>query len=579
MLKQAIEIFKKEYNVHGDSMILDEYVPADGTYIIVDCKENDYFVSSTINIKQDKKTRGMDRTHKDFDFICFADYYSKLIDMNKPIDNKKIIHSNNYLSFFVKKDSLTNGKLTYEIIDGYYNLLGNLTQKYKSKKKSLEIYRILEDDIGTVDINKINQISTWIKNNIFDISKGIIGKDYLKFFFRAPKDEYIREGNRYLIPNIYNNNDFNELIKDEIYGLPNNNMGLNAKKPYLENKTRKCSIPYLINQNDALLQKKLFDYLMNFASLGKYNIYCGDKLEAYNNGDRPNKYFNGIYFRIQKGKELEIHDYDIITNFTPDLVPAFEYQNILGADYEKLNGNYKTYKTKKGVEQLFNEVLFSKFLINNYFTEPKDISTNDTVLKYNLITCRDALFNFFYKGINNSIWNLLDDATASIVRGSIESGLSIKSMDQFNLRISLKEYFEGGGSMADTILKIKDEIREKISEKETGCFDNDVQYLFAVGQLAYYFISRSKGKKKPLSLAKPFINARNDSFIKTRLKALYNKYDYDIESYATKFKNMYAMVSSYKLEGNIDSDMIIAGYLHSNMLYEKNDIEEAKGEN
>lgn len=57
----------------------------------------------------------------------------------------KIIHSNNYLSFFVKKENLrpdknNNVKLTEEIIDNYYDALLNPRIKYKSdkrKKKSM----------------------------------------------------------------------------------------------------------------------------------------------------------------------------------------------------------------------------------------------------------------------------------------------------------------------------------------------------------------------------------------------------------------------------------------------------------
>ena len=33
--------------------------------------------------------------------ICSMDYNSKIIDMNKPIDKSKIIHSNNFYSFLV----------------------------------------------------------------------------------------------------------------------------------------------------------------------------------------------------------------------------------------------------------------------------------------------------------------------------------------------------------------------------------------------------------------------------------------------------------------------------------------------
>lgn len=574
MLKQAIEIFEREFSIKGDRMILDSYIPADGTYIIVDIRDNDFFISKIIDIKYDRKSKDIDRAStdiNDIDFICFADYNSKLIDMNKPIDGKKVIHSNNYMSFFIKKESLTNGKLTTEVIDNYYNTLKNIKEKYKGKKKSIEIYNELESRIGYVNQEQVDKISNWIKNNIFTSFNEISGKDYLKIFFKFSEDDYIREGQRYLIPNIYNNNDTNEIINEETYGLPNDNMGLNAKKPYLENKSRKVVAPYLLNQDEVLIQKKFFDYLMNKAIAGESNIYLGDNIESYEYGDSPSRAFNGLYLRIAKGKEVEIHDYDVISHYTPDLIPEFEYKNVLDADFEKLNGDYKVYKTYKGMQQLLNEVLFNKFLISNYFTEPKDISTKDDTLLYNLVLCRTALFNWFYKGINNDIWSLLDKATYNIVKGSIEKGLVTKPLDQFNLRISLKEYFEGGENMADILLRIKDDLREKISQIETGCLTNDSEYYFAVGQLAYYFISRNRGKKKPLSLAKPFTDAKNNDFIKTRLRALYKKYDYDIESYRTRFKNMYAMVAGYIPNGEVDSDMIIAGYLHSNLLYEKNE--------
>ena len=133
--------------------------------------------------------------------------------------------------------------------------------------------------------------------------------------------------------------------------------------------------------------------------------------------------------------------------------------------------------------------------------------------------------------------------------------------------------------MSDILLKIKDDLREKISQKQTGCYANDSEYYFAVGQLVSYFISRNRGKKKPLSLAKPFIGAKNDSFIKSRLRALYKKYDYDIEYKSTKFKYMYAMAAGYIPNADVDSDMIIAGFLHSNLLYEKVEKSENKEEN
>ena len=106
MLKECIDIFKSELNYKGERLLLDNYIPTDGTYIIV-AKENDNFIikeENIIEVKYDKKEQRVTNSESELSRIRALDYNSRLIDMNKPIDSKKIIHSNNYLSFFIKKD-------------------------------------------------------------------------------------------------------------------------------------------------------------------------------------------------------------------------------------------------------------------------------------------------------------------------------------------------------------------------------------------------------------------------------------------------------------------------------------------
>ncbi|WP_244834992.1 hypothetical protein [Clostridium sp. BJN0001] len=45
MLSQALEIFKKEYEEIGDPLILGEYIPADGTYVIVTPNNNELVIN------------------------------------------------------------------------------------------------------------------------------------------------------------------------------------------------------------------------------------------------------------------------------------------------------------------------------------------------------------------------------------------------------------------------------------------------------------------------------------------------------------------------------------------------------
>lgn len=561
----------------GDSFInniIDNYTPSDGTYILIEENSNNEFeVTSKINIQYDKKLKDVDRTLSNFKRFATMDYFSKLIDMNKPIDPKKAIHSNNYLSFFIKKEKLKEKKLTNDIIDGYYEILKNPMKKYEKKSKSKLLYLEVENKLGKPDVEKIEKIQQWVKENIYKIEENLDKKDYLKLFFLYEDELFEKESERYLIPNIYNNNDFNETTKEGILGLPNNNMGMNSKKPYLENKNRKVKVPYLLNQKEALLQNQIFDYLYSMAAQRKRNIYINDnEIIAFEDGKLPEEAIEGYYIRCEKGKELEIHEFDTISKYTPKLRKKFIFNNILGQDYELLYKNskfeYKSIKSLKEMQEIINTVIFNNYLKTNYFSE--DISITDEVLKKSIFQSRKKLFDWFYKGNSNGIGTLLDKVCRNIVKNSIEKGFYIKAMNQFNLRYSLIEYFnEGGEKMADVIFDIKNSLRSKLSEKETERIESDNEYFFAVGQLVNYFLSKSKGKNKPLSLANPIINAKNDKTIKDKLKSLYKKYNYDMQSTDFRVKNLYAMIVGYECEGKINENLIIAGYLNNSLIYEK----------
>lgn len=576
MLKQIIDIIKENHIDTFEQAILDQYVLKDGTYIIVEEDKNgNLHETYREDIIMDTKLKTLDRTINNFDLICELDYNSNIIDTQKPIDSKRIIHSNNYLSFFVKKENL-GSKLTEEIIDNYYNKLENPLLKY-TKKKAKELYLDLEKELGEVDKEKLTKIKDWIKENIFNLNIDISKKNYLKIFFLYSKDDFYIEGKRYLIPNIYNNNDFNTRNGSLIMGLPNDNMGLNSKKPYLENKTRKTKIPYLIDLEEALLQKKLFDYFLNLVSIGKYNIYIGKEIFALKDGELLNEKFNGIYLRLKKGKKgAEIQNVDIISDFNSKLNKKLEFKNVLNADYEVLYKNKKEdveeYGIKGRIEELqslVDIILFNRSLIRNYFSE--EISIKDIKLKRALLMSRDKLSEWFYKGNSNNVWNVLNKAIDLVIRDSLEKGYYTKAMNQFNLKYSLKEYLKREEeNMADVILNIKDILRNKVFSKDENKIDSDKEYFFAVGQLTSFLLSKSKGKNKPLSLANPIINAKNDEIIKTKLRQLFVKYNYDMDQDKDlRFKNLYSMIIGYEVEGKINTDLIIAGYLNSNLIYEK----------
>jgi CRISPR-associated protein Csh1 len=603
MFEECLEVFKRELD-YDNNLILDEYIPADGSYIIVDAKGK---IKNYQDIKLDKKKRGTSEAVEKgsyFKEICFYDYHSKLISMNKPMDSKKVIHSNNYLSFAVKKESITS-KLTETIIDNYYDTLKNpLEAKYKKSKEASKIYQKFEEEYAPVNIEILEKCRSWIKQHIFSIDKliniDLKKKDYLKIFFevfeadeednKKNKELFIQEDNRYIFPSIYNSNDYNVEVNGKIQGIPDNNMGMNAKKPFLAIKTRKTPAAYLVDINKAILQKQFFEYLMNFAANGKNNIYIDTKnyrIKAYSDQDERDDFdemASGYYLRIQKGKELEIQIQDNIVDYQNRLKTNFEYMKFISIDIKgdklpEFAKKYGVYDKRTSVGTLINEIFFSKFLRTNYFIDVNDMSIKDSVLRQNIIMYRNIIFDWVYKGIDNNFSKAEEKFALDLIKNSIrnEDKYNLRPKSQLNLHWSLKDYFlkmkkeQGGKTMADIATKIRTSIKDKVMSKEEVVMpSDDKEYYYAVGQLLSYFIFKSRAGKRMQSMINPVLNAKRDNIIKMRLFQLYKKYNYDISIHNYNMKKLYAMILGYKPQNKVNQEMILFGYLDENILLKSN---------
>lgn len=151
MLQEGLAVFQR-MREKNDRLILDEYVPKDGTYRLIELTDDGYQTGKTLYIRYDKKTGEIiGKADSDYPFFCYLDYYSKLIDMNKPMDSSKLIHSNNYLSLFVKKETIKEHKLTGKILEGYYAVLKNPMEKYK-KPQAKALYQSTVQETGGIDL-------------------------------------------------------------------------------------------------------------------------------------------------------------------------------------------------------------------------------------------------------------------------------------------------------------------------------------------------------------------------------------------------------------------------------------------
>ena len=474
----------------------------------------------------------------------------------------------------MKQESLENGKLDEAAIDRYFDVLRNPREKYK-KPQDRKMYDYIAEQIGDIDQERLEKNRTWIKENVFRLEELNIllsGKNYLKIFFEGDEELYIKEEQRYVMTKIFNKNDYNLELEEKILGLPNDNLGLNSKKPYMENKTRRVPVSYLITPEEAVLQRKFFDYLMNKANAGETDLYFDTtkkRITAQKKGEMFSSDFTGYFLQVQKGKEVEIHHQDTIVDYKYHLIKPFRYQNVLGL--EDKEERYKEYRNKTELQSVINEVLFSSWLVGNYFTEEEKLSV-DGELKRNLVWSREAIFAWLYKGLDVNMDRVLHKVCMNMIKNSVRNGFTMKMGQQFNLMCSLEEYFKGGCGMAEKYADIQSKLRNKINQSGDCEIETDEEYFYAVGQLVFYFISLSKAKEKMHSLANPFLIATDNTVIRKKLKQYFMKYNYQLKFNGYKFNRMYRMVDAYVLKNKVQQEYLFGGYIGNNLIYESNKV-------
>ncbi len=272
MIYDILEVFKKKYENKGDKLILDNYVLKDGLYVKVNEDASlEYFIKSSKKVKYDGKSQaehyfkninGSNETLQ-LDWFKQKDYFSNVIDTAKSYDApKKTIHNNNYLSLFMKIESFLEVEFSYLRNKLYKKVFSFKDFDSKNEKKILENFcnTIKKLDRKKDIIKKMRHIEKLLPQ-IQEIAKEHSPKEYIRIFFDKDDEIYKRESAIYLALKIYNDNKYSINVDEVVHGLSNYNMGLNSKKPYLEQKTKKLSTPFMLTSDVAMQVKFFFDWL------------------------------------------------------------------------------------------------------------------------------------------------------------------------------------------------------------------------------------------------------------------------------------------------------------------------------
>ena len=572
MIDEALEVFRKIYDKEGEELVVSKNIPKDGTYILVNIKSGK--IIEKLDISYDKKTKKIDgELNQYYSYFRAFDYYSNLVDMNKPMDPKKTIHSNQIYSFFIKKESIRENKLTKAIIEGYKKNLLNPEEKYNSKEGK-ELYKNIAEKFPKIEKDIVDDIFLWIEDNVSEnLLENDNKKDYLKIFFVEEDldkslELFRNEHKRYLIPNIFNSNDYNKRIGETIYGLSNNNMGLNAKKAFLENKTRRISTPYLVNTDEILLQYAFYNYLLPEVKQGNYFIYFSENEiipRTYKEGC-PNgaKYLlNASYSKDVDIKNFNVisknNDEEIIINFKEILHQ--KKKNTDEIEYGNLN--------KEKMMNNIDKILFYNFLLGNFLLADGDLNNIKNIeIKKLLIKYRNAFYKWFYLNDETEVKKNIKKIYLDAVMVAIGNGHFFKASQQLDFGFCLEKYFYGKSELMEEIMNVKEVFLNHTLSEEDWEFSNDEEYFFAVGQILAYINYMRNSKAKSLNFIKQLTFVKNIDVLKEKIKKIVISYSHIFETKNKKINRTISNISLYQPK-EIKIDILLAGFTADIVFFKK----------
>lgn len=578
MLEECLEIFKKNLDEDPD-MVLRGYISKDGKYYLVTMKEKGpWEVSPSFKIKYDKKEKKIENQPLNYSFIRDLDFNSNLLNMNKSIDNKKAIHSSNYYSFFFK-ENIYEDKINKDAIERYFSILKNPLKKYKDKNAK-NLYLENEEKLGSVNVDEAEKIEKWIvenidNKNIFDIDTS--SKDYFKIFFvyedeEKTKKAYQREQDRYLLTNLFNKNKYNIEVNGKTFGVSDDNLGINDKKPYLENLSRKVKQPYLISADMAKLQNLFFSYLSSSVKRGNNKIYfnTGNKEISF----EKNKNFIGFeLFLYPEKNEAAILDYNIYSKDFDDIeikinqfIEEYLQENAKAEDISKREDKYGLITEKKTLLNKIDSVFFYNYYQRNKYNL-ENLNIKELNFKMIILNYGKSLEFAIVNNKNKEIVRILDKLLEDSIKYSLVNGYKTKAITQFNYYLSLKEYFE---KKEENYMDFQENMKRKLESAGEISLEGDKEIFFAVGQVLRKLLNYSNIGDKNLTFIRNFLGGQKTSRIIENLEHLLVTYAHNISAKDVRLNRAVSQILVHKFDNKKAEDRwIIAGFLEESYLYGK----------
>ena len=591
--------------------------PKEGLHVLLKIQEKDGILfMDEKSIERECLTRKATEFDEPFLQRCaeFAQV-SWCVNTNKCFDlPSKGIHSCSPYCVALKRESLEGGgkyskdkTKIYDRIDSYFT--NALAFVEEGEKEKICVFR---DFIDSKE--KLNALFSCFQTDFEEIKD----KEYIIFYLDEAIEKYRQVNERYLSDKLFNTNEFNVTVENEVYGTSDFLNGFPTKKPFLSHQSAVFDIAGRITKEMAHnlhsfqnmmsrnilprplplfvyreeLQTEELAIFSKYLSEGKRIGYQEIIQELYT---RHQEDVGDYYLLYYYGNT--VCDFDFVSRFRYGLKQeGKEYWEI--KDYFQVDAGRKIYH----VFELENDVLrviFNNSLITQtktgdiqrkYFDEldPKYCKSENNyllVLKY-----RKAFYDYIYKYRTQAITRqMFDDILLSGILEDIrldemkenQHSQRWSILSKMNIWFSLAENFDVPFKTTDTMANKLEEQRAFMSALSEGkaMLENDEQYAFAVGQVVYYLLHKSKTADKSYKRLEPFLQQVHASELNKAVARLFDMYKH--ENFSGYFRHPFASVMAYQTKANMREHlpMMLAGFFSDNELFTKDKSEDTDKEN
>lgn len=581
-------------------------IPKEGLHIVLTLKQEDDrvywppdgFVSEVYSKKMESLTPFLR------DCAAWAQA-AWMVNTNKCFDlPAKGIHSCSPFCLAFKRESLKGGakytdakvKLP-ERVNAYFSKAFELLDDER-EKQCAELFRYAlnsEEKLGAI----LGQIPAY---------ESLKDANYVVFYLNESLTIYQKANTKYLADKLFNTNQYNMTVAENVYGTSDFFNGFPTKKAYLSHQTASFDIAGRISSAEA---RSLFEFQdiigrnilprplpifvdrdelkQDSVALFKKGAEDGERLgykeiiETLNENpkhkdDIGNYYllfylageikdFDFVskfdyYLKDEAGKPWQVYDYFSI-NYKPLVKNVFDLQySILVSIFN----NSLVVKTKAGGFQYkFFDDIDAKYC--------KSDNTYLLVMKY-----RKAFYDFIYKSkrqaVTRTMFNdllqtsILDDLRLDEIKnGNHTQNFSIRQ--KLNIWFSLAENFDQKNKPSNTMankLRAHREFIQKLTKNEAS-IETDEQYAFTVGQVIYYLFTKSKTADTSYKRLEPFLQQVHAKELNKALARLFDTYKH--ETFSSNFRTPFAEVMAYETKASIRDLMptTLAGVFSQNALF------------